>query len=79
MNECIKDLESWILNEDRSKEEYEEKMTSVGSKIESIMAKLNPNPQTGPGPGTMGSETMGINPNDVMESGNPEPTIDEVD
>ena len=54
-------------------------MTSVGSKIESIMAKLNPNPQTGPGPGTMGSETMGINPNDVMESGNPEPTIDEVD
>ena len=25
----------------------------------------------------MGSETMGINPNDVMESGNPEPTIDD--
>tara|TARA_Y100000996_G_scaffold415260_1_gene409018 strand:- start:469 stop:1479 length:1011 start_codon:yes stop_codon:yes gene_type:complete len=75
MNASIKDLEEWLLNEDRTKEEYEEKLTSIGSSIESIMAKLNPQP----GPGSMGSESMGINPNDVMESGNPEPTIDEID
>jgi len=75
MNDSIKDLEEWLLNEDRTKEEYEEKLTSIGSSIESIMAKLNPQP----GPGSMGSESMGINPNDVMDSGNPEPTIDEVD
>tara|TARA_A100001037_G_scaffold45808_2_gene37062 strand:+ start:3578 stop:5497 length:1920 start_codon:yes stop_codon:yes gene_type:complete len=75
MNASIKDLEEWLLNEDRTKEEYEEKLTSIGSSIESIMAKLNPQP----GPGSMGSESMGINPNDVMDSGNPEPTIDEVD
>ncbi len=75
MNASIKDLEEWLLNEYRTKEEYEEKLTSIGSSIESIMAKLNPQP----GPGSMGSESMGINPNDVMDSGNPEPTIDEVD
>ena len=70
MNECIKDLEEWLLNDDRSKEEYEEKITSIGGRIEAIMSKLNPQPQPG---------SMGVNPSDVMDSNNPGPSIDEVD
>lgn len=71
MNDIVSELDKWLLD-DRTREEYENKLSEINDKINPIMMKVY----------SQGAEMPSFNPDSVPEMGTPpqkDPTIDEVD